>query len=111
MAAPDRRTLPAVPVAVMMMVVMVAMMPAVPAIMVVVTVMPPVNFRRRQPRIFLNRRGSAGIAERHRVRGRGEREECPDGSKSQSFRELHEISPSILCHVCAERLAATMRAI
>ena len=98
---------PTVPVAMMMMVVMVAMVPTVPAIMVMMTVMPPVNFRRRQPRIFLNGRRRAGIAERHRIRGCGEREERADGSKSQNFRELHEISPSILCHVSAERLAAT----
>lgn len=97
-------------VAVMVMVVM-AMMPPVPAIMVMMTVVPPVNFRRRQPRIFLNGRSSAGIAERHRIRGRGEREERADGSKSQDFRELHEISPSILCHVSAEQLAATLQAV
>lgn len=95
----------------MMMVVMVAMMPTVPAIMVMMTVMPPVNFRRRQPRIFLNGRSSAGIAERHRIRRCGECEERADGSKPQNFRELHEISPSILCHVSAERLAATLHAI
>ena len=67
------------PVAVMMVVV-VAMMPAVPAIMVMMTVVSPVNFRRRQPRVFLNGRSSAGIAERHRIRGCGEREERADGS-------------------------------
>jgi hypothetical protein len=94
MAAPDGLHSPAVPVAMMMMVVMVAMMPTVPEIMVVMmTVMPPVNFRRRQPRIFLNGRSSAGIAQRHRIRGCGEREERADGSKPQNFRELHEISP------------------
>jgi hypothetical protein len=70
---------PAVPVAMMMMVVM-AMMPPVPAIVVMMTVMPPVNFRRRQPRVFLNGRRGAGIAERHRIRGCGEREERADGS-------------------------------
>jgi hypothetical protein len=102
-----KSTSPAVPVAVMMMVVMVAMMPAVPAIMVMITVMPPVNLRRRRSRIFLHGGGSTGIAERHRIRGCCEREERADGSKAQDFRELHEISPSVLCQVCAERLAAT----
>jgi len=57
---------PAVPVT--MMVVMMAMMVMVPAMppmmMVVVAVMSPVYFRRRQPGVLLNRRGSAGIAER-----------------------------------------------
>jgi hypothetical protein len=95
----------------MMMVVMVTMMPTVPAIMVMMAVVPPVNFRPRQPRIFLNGRRGAGIAERHRIRGCGEREERADGSKAQNFRELHEISPPVLCHVCAERIAATLRAI
>jgi hypothetical protein len=91
---------------------MVAMMPTMPAIMMMMmTVMPPVHFRRRQPRIFLNGRRGAGIAERHRIRGCGEREERAAGSKSQNFRELHEISPSILCHVSAEQLAATLHAI
>ena len=111
MVAPGGPHSPAVPVvAMMMMVVMVAMMPAVPAIMVVMTVVPPVNLRRRQPRIFLNGRSGAGIAERHRVRRCSEREERTDGSQSQNFRELHEISP-IRCHVSAERLAATLHAI
>ena len=68
---------PPVPMAVMM-VVMVAMMPAVPPMVVMV---PPVDFRRRQPRIFLNGRSSAGIAERHRIRRCGERKERADGSK------------------------------
>lgn len=59
---------PAVPVTVMMMAMMTMMvvMPAVPTMMVVVmmAVVSPVHFRCRQPGIFLNRRCSAGIAER-----------------------------------------------
>jgi len=94
-----------------MMVVMVAMMPAMPPIMVMMMTVPPVNLRRHQPRVFLNGGGSAGIAERHRIRRCGEREEHADGSKPQNFGELHEISPSILCHVSAERLAATLHEI
>ena len=50
-------------VAVMMVVVMMpVMVPAMPAVMVM-AVVPPVHFRRRQPGILLNRRGSAGIAQ------------------------------------------------
>jgi len=100
---------PPVPVAVMMVVVMMAMMPAVPPIMVMM--MPPVNFRRRRPDVFLNGRGGAGIAERHRIRRRSKREQRANGSKAQNFRELHEISPSVLCHACAEWLVATLHAI
>ena len=90
------------------MVVMVAMMPAMPPVMMMV---PPMHLRRRQPCVFLNGRGDAGIAERKRIGRRGEREQRADGSKPQNFRQLHEISPSVLCHVCAERLAATLQAI
>jgi hypothetical protein len=55
---------PAVPVAVMM-VVMPVMVPAMPPMMMMVVeaVMSPMHFRRRQPGILLNRRGSAGIAQ------------------------------------------------
>ena len=100
---------PPVPVAVMMMVVMVAMMPAMPLVMMMMV--PPMHLRRRQLGVFLNGRGGAGIAERKRIGRRGERKQRADGSKSQNFRELHEISPSVLCHVCAEWLAATLHAI
>jgi hypothetical protein len=75
----------------MMMVVMVAMMPAVPPMVVMV---PPMNFRRRQPGIFLNGCGGAGIAERHGIGRRSERKQRANGGKAQNFRELHEISPS-----------------
>ena len=79
------------PVAVMMMVVMVAMMPAVPPMMVM---MSPMNFRRRQPGIFLNGCGGAGIAERHGIRRRNQRQHRANGREPENFRELHEISPS-----------------
>jgi hypothetical protein len=73
-------------------VVMVAMMmPAVPPMVVMV---PPVNFRRRQPGIFLNGCGGAGIAERHGIRRRSEREQRANGREPEKLRELHEISPS-----------------
>jgi hypothetical protein len=52
--------LPTAPV----MVVAMMMMPAVPPMMVM---MPPMHFRCRQPGVFLNRRGGAGIAERQRI--------------------------------------------
>ena len=94
----------------MMMVVMMAMMPAMPPMMVMMMV-PPMHFGRRQLCVLLNGRGDAGIAERQRIGRRGERKQRADGSKPQNFRELHEISPSILCHVSAERLAATLQAI
>lgn len=63
-------------VAAMMVVVMVTMMMPVPPMMVMVVMMaPPVNFRRRQPGIFLNGRRGAGIAERKRVGALGGRSE------------------------------------
>lgn len=81
------------------MTVMVAMMPAVPTMMVMMIVMAvvsPVHGRRRQPGIFLNGRGGAGIAERERIcalgRG-GEREQCANGRKPQNLRYLHVWSP------------------
>jgi hypothetical protein len=101
-----------------MIVVMVAVMvPAVPTVMMMTV--PPMHFRGRQPGIFLNRRGGAGIAERQRVGalGRGcEREQRanggePENFRDKNFRELHECSPWIGCHVCAESLAATLHAI
>lgn len=94
---------PAVPVAVVMMV---AVM--VPAMMAMIMV-PPMHFRRRQPGIFLNRRGSAGIAERQCIRRRSEREQRTNGGQTQNFRELHEISPSVLRW--REWLGATLHAI
>jgi hypothetical protein len=81
------------PVAVMMVVVMMAMMPAMPPIMVVMMVS-PMYFRRRQLCVFLNGRGSAGIAERERIGRRSERKQRAKGGKPENFRELHEISPS-----------------
>jgi hypothetical protein len=80
----------------------VATMMVVPAVM---AVMPPMHFGRRQPGVFLNRRGGAGIAERHRVGALGwscEREQRADGGESQNFRKLHECSPWVGCHVCAD---------
>jgi hypothetical protein len=97
---------PAVPVAMMMVVV-----PAMPTVM---AMMPPMHFRCRQPGIFLNRRGGAGIAERQRIGALDwscEREQRADSGESQNFRELHECSPWVGCHVCAESLAATLHAI
>jgi hypothetical protein len=88
-----------------------AMMPAVPPMMVTV---PPMHFRGRQPGIFLNRRGGAGIAERQRTGALGwscEREQRANGGEPHNFRELHECSPWVGCHVCAESLAATLHAI
>ena len=76
-----------------MMVVMMMPMPAVPPVGMTV---PPVHFRGRQLRIFLNRRGGTGIAQRQRVGAlsrRCEREHRADGSESQYLRELHEYSP------------------
>jgi hypothetical protein len=97
-------------------VVTVMMMPAVPPMMVT---MPPMHFRCRQPGIFLNRRRGTGIAERQRIGAlswRCEREQCTNGGESKNFRdknfrELHERSPWVGCHVCAESLAATLHAI
>ena len=86
--------LPAVPVTMMMAV----MVPAMPTVM---TVMPPMHFRRRQPGVFLNRRGGAGIAERQRIGALGWSCECeqranggePKNVRDKNFRELHECSP------------------
>ena len=97
-----------------MMMVVVAVVPAMPPVMVVMVTMPPMYFRGRQPGIFLNRRGGAGIAERQRIGAlgrRSEREHCANGGEPQNFRELHECSPWVGCHVCAESLAATLHAI
>jgi len=94
-----------------MMVVAMMMVPAVPPMMVMV---PPMHFRGRQPCVFLNRRGGAGIAERQRVGALGrrcERKHCANGGEPHHFRELHKCSPWIGCHVCAESLAATLNAI
>jgi hypothetical protein len=89
----------------MMVVVMVAAMMVVPAMPTVMAVMPPVDFRRRQSGVSLNRRGGAGVAERHRTGALGgscEREQGADGGESQNFRKLHECSPWVGCHVCAD---------
>ena len=77
----------------MVMVVVVATMMVVPPVMVVMAMMAPVHFGRRQAGVFLNRRGGAGIAERQRVGALG---------RSQNFRKLHEYSPWVGCHVCAD---------
>ena len=79
-----------------------AMMPAVPPMMVM---MPPMHFRGRQPGIFLNRRGGAGIAERQRIGALGWSRECEQRANSgesqnfrdRNFRELHECSPWVGC--------------
>ena len=66
---------------------------AMPPMMVMMMTVSPVNFGRRQPGVFLNGCGSAGIAERQCVRRRGKREQRANGSETQNFRELHQISP------------------
>ena len=71
------------------MVMMVAMVPAMPPMVVVMMTVSPVNFRRRQPGVFLNGCGRAGIAERQCVRRRGEHEQRADGGEPQNFHELH----------------------
>ena len=88
-----------------------AMMPAVPPMVVT---MPPMHFRGRQPGVVLNRSGGAGIAERQRIGALGwscERQQRANGCEPHNFRELHECSPWVGCHVCAESLAATLHAI
>ena len=85
-----------------MMMVVVSAMVMVPTVM---AVMPPMHFRCRRSGIFLNRRGGAGITERHRIGALGwrcEREQRADSGESQNFRELHECSPWVGYHVCAE---------
>jgi hypothetical protein len=77
----------------MMMVVVAVMVPAMPTVMAVV---PPMHFRRRQPGVFLNRCGGAGIAERQRIGALGrrcERQQGANGGEAQNFRELHGCSP------------------
>ncbi|MBR1273703.1 hypothetical protein [Bradyrhizobium sp. AUGA SZCCT0283] len=94
------------------------MMMMVPAMPTVMAVMPPMHFRCRQPGIFLNRRRRAGIAERQRIGALGRRSEReqranggePKNFRDKNFRELHECSPWVGCHVCAESLAATLHA-
>ena len=91
------------------------MVPAVPTVMAVV---PPMHFRGRQLRVLLNRRGGAGIAERQRIGALGwscEHEQRTNGGepknlRDKNFRERHECSPWVGCHVCAESLAATLHA-
>jgi hypothetical protein len=97
------------------MVMAMMMVPAMPPMMVT---MPPMHFRGRQSGVVLNRRGGAGIAERQRIGALGrrcEREQRADSGEPQNFRdknfrELHERSPWVGCHVCAESLAATLHA-
>jgi hypothetical protein len=72
----------------MMMVVVAVMVPAMPVVMVVVS---PVHFRGREPRVLLNRSGGAGIAERQRIRRRGESEQRANGGKPQNFCYLHAL--------------------
>jgi len=95
-----------------MMMVAVMMVVAMPTVMM--PMMPPMHFRRRQFGVLLNRRCGAGIAERQRVGALGrrcERKHDANGGESQNFRKLHECSPWVGCHVCAESLAATLHAI
>ena len=85
------------------MMVVAMMMMAMPTVMM--AMMSPMHFRRRQFGVLLNRRGGAGIAERQRVGALGRRCECKhgaNGGESQNFRKLHECSPWVGCHVCAE---------
>jgi len=94
-----------------MMVVTMMMVMAVPT---VVMAMPPMHFRRLRPGILLNCGGGAGIAERQRIGALGwsrERENRANGGEPHYLRELHECSPWVGCHVCAESLAATLHAI
>jgi hypothetical protein len=82
----------------MMMVVVAVVVPAMPTVMM--AVMPPMHFRCRQPGVFLNGRGGAGIAERQRIGALGrrcEREKRANGGEAQNFRELHEGSPRVGC--------------
>ena len=82
----------------MTMMVVMTMVPAMPP--VVVVMMPPMHLRCRQPGIFLNRRGGAGIAERQRIGALGwscERKHRANGREPQNFRELHECSPWVGC--------------
>jgi hypothetical protein len=97
-----------------MMVVMVTMPAVPPVMMMVATMVAPMHFGGRRPGVLLNRGGGAGIAERHRIgalRRACQREHRANGSESQYFRELHEYSPWVRGHVCAESPAATLRAI
>jgi hypothetical protein len=71
---------------VVMMVVMMA--PAVSAV--------PASFRGRLLRIVLDRRGGAGIAQRHRLGAldrSGQHEQCADCGKAQNSRNVHAYSP------------------
>ena len=82
----------------MTMMVVMTMVPAMPP--VVVVMMPPMHLRCRQPGIFLNRRGGAGIAERQRIGAlgwSGEREQRANGGEPHNFRERHECSPWVGC--------------
>ena len=66
----------------MAMMMVAVMVPAMPTVMAVV---PPMHFRGRQPGIFLNRRGGAGIAERQRIGAlgwRSEREQRANGGEA-----------------------------
>jgi hypothetical protein len=66
--------------------------------MMVATMVSPMHFRRLWFCILLNRRGGAGIAERHRIGALGracEREHRANGREPQYFRELHEYSPQV----------------
>ena len=93
-----------------MVVMVMTVVPAMPTVMAMMVMMPPMHFRRCQPGVFLNRRGGAGIAERHRIGPLGrrrEREQRANGGEpknfcDKNFRELHECSPWVGCHVCAE---------
>jgi hypothetical protein len=56
----------------------------------------PARFRGRLLRTVLDRRGGAGIAQRHRLGAldwRGQHEQCADGGKAQNSRNVHAYSP------------------
>jgi hypothetical protein len=102
---PGLPRLPAMPVAMMVVMVMMTVVPAMPTMMAVMVMMPPMHLRCRQPGILLNRCGGAGIAERQRIGPLGrrrERKQGANGGETKNFRELHECSPWVGCHVCAE---------
>ena len=78
---------PAAMVVTMMMMPTVVMM-TMPAMMA----MPPSRLCRLRPDVFLDGRGSAGVAERQRVGTldrRGQSEHGANGGKPQNFRHLH----------------------
>jgi hypothetical protein len=70
------------------MTVVMMMTPAVSAV--------PASFRGRLLRTVLDRRGGAGIAQRHRLGAldrSGQHEQCADCGKAQNSRNVHAYSP------------------